>query len=87
MLLINIYVRETNLNHTISQRDEQNVEDKIHKMRDKILTIDLDFGLGFMDLGLLIYIPAYLEEQRRRKVRKIYTCIYVETNRERERVK
>jgi hypothetical protein len=56
----------------------------MQKMRDKILTIDLDFGLGFMDLGLLIYIPAYLEEQRRKKVRKIYTCIYVETNRERE---
>jgi hypothetical protein len=40
-----------------------------------------------MDLGLLIYILAYMEEKEGKKVRKISTCIYVETGRQRARAK
>jgi hypothetical protein len=50
-------------------------------MRDKILTIDFSV-YGFR--VAYIYILAYLEEQRRKKVRKISTCMYVETVRQRE---
>jgi hypothetical protein len=53
------------------QHVEENALGRIYMWKKKLNTKNQGQNthcqIGFMDLGLLIYIPAYLEEQRRKK--------------------